>query len=266
MNVSHWVETDAAAPWIRIPQPNPRASVRLYCVPYAGAGSTIFHGWRRGLPPWMELCLIELPGRGRRQQERRCVRVPELADPIARALQQHIDRRFALFGHSMGALITFEVARRLHRRGCVPQVLFASAHRAPQLPRLRPPTFALSDAGLIGELRRMNSAPPEVIQQPELLPTLLGTLRADLELCQTYVYEEGPPLRCPIVAFGGLNDDEVHRTELEAWRGQTSASFSLEMVEGNHFFLIGAEGFMLSTITTHLTAGLSAQTASRARS
>lgn len=181
---------------------------------------------------------VQLPGRETRLREMLHHRVHPLARLVADALVPYLDRPFAFFGHSMGALLCFETARELRRRRSpMPAHLFVSAKSAPQLPLSRPPVFDLPDAEFLAQLRRLYEPPEEAWEIPELLSMLLPIMRADMAVCDAYVYLPEPPLDCPILAFGGDLDREAPLRELEAWRDQTSSSFSLQVFPGGHFFL-----------------------------
>jgi medium-chain acyl-[acyl-carrier-protein] hydrolase len=187
----------------------------------------------------------------------RFVRVRQLVPALAQVLQPYLDQPFAFFGHSMGALISFELARQLRRMGN-PHLaqLFVSAYRAPQLPDPHPPLHQLSDPLLIDELRRMKGTPEEVLQNPELAAMVLPMLRADFELCETYTYVAEAPFDFAIHAFGGLQDRKVTRAELEAWRAQTSNRFSLHMLPGDHFFFHSARPLVTQVMSQELTRQL----------
>ena len=153
-------------------------------------------------------------------------------------LQPYFDIPFAFFGHSMGALIAFELARKLRRsRGPMPVRLFLSGRRAPHLPPARRPIHHLPDAEFRQEVRLLQGTPEEVLSNEELMQIVLPVLRADFAVCETYVYSAEEPLDVPLSVFGSNNDPEVNRSELEAWRSQTTSSMSLRIFEGNHFFL-----------------------------
>ncbi len=175
--------------WLRSPKPNPQASLRLFCFPYVGGGALIFRTWPNSLPATAEVCPVELPGRGTRLKETPFTRLLPLVQALAQALLPHLDKPFAFFGHSMGALISFELTRQLRRLyGLVPLHLFVSAHRAPQLPDPDPPIHTLPEAEFMEELRCLNGTPKEVLEQPELMELMLPILRADFALCETYIY------------------------------------------------------------------------------
>jgi medium-chain acyl-[acyl-carrier-protein] hydrolase len=226
------------SPWVSIFRPNPRARLRLFCFPYAGGSSLVFRQWPDGLPPDVELCAVQLPGRGARMRETPFKRMSPLVEALAEVLPPFFDRPFAFFGHSMGATIGFELARRLRRaRASGPARLLISGRQPPQAPYADRATYSLSDAALIDELRQLNGTPSEVLEHAEMMQLLLPLLRADLELIQTYAYEPEPPLSCPVSAFGGIRDAEADHDVLQQWAEQTTAEFSLEMFPGDHFFL-----------------------------
>ena len=227
------------------------AQLRLFCFPYAGAGALIFRKWSDALPHDIEVCPIQLPGRGTRLTEPPFTKLPCLIEALARALVPLLDKPFAFFGHSLGALIGFELARQIRRQhGLHPVRLFASAGRAPQIPHRAPPIHTLPDNQFLAELRRLNGTPRELLDHEELMEVMLPILRADFALYETYLYSTEPPLNCPISAFGGLQDRRVSASDLEAWRSQTSASFSLRMFPGDHFFL--KEPLLLQALSQEL--------------
>jgi medium-chain acyl-[acyl-carrier-protein] hydrolase len=181
------------------------------------------------------------------------VRLEVLVQALAEALTPHLDIPFACFGHSMGTLISFELARELRRqerRG--PVCLFVSGHRAPHLPDPNPPIHHLSDVLFIRELRRLKGTPEEVLEHVELRQLLLPVLRADFALCETYTYSVEGPLDCPIAVFGGLQDERVSRPELVAWREHTRVAYTLRMFPGDHFYLHGGRSSLLDAISHDL--------------
>jgi medium-chain acyl-[acyl-carrier-protein] hydrolase len=225
----------------------------LFCFPYAGGGASAFRTLAFALPADIEVCPVQLPGRENRMTAARFVRVRQLVPALAQALQPYLDQPFAFFGYSMGALISFELARQLRREGNHHLVqMFVSAYRAPQLPDPHPPLHQLSDPLLIDELRCMNGTPEEVLQNPELAAIVLPMLRADFELCETYTYVPEAPFDFAIHAFGGLQDRKVTREELVAWREQTTSRFSLHMLPGDHFFFHSARPFLTQVMSQEL--------------
>jgi surfactin family lipopeptide synthetase A len=239
--------------WIACRKPNPQARLRLFCFPYAGTGPSIFRAWSDGLPADVEVCLVQLPGRGTRLMETPFTRLSPLVQTLAQAMVPLLDKPFAFFGHSLGALVAFELARQLRRQaGVQPVRLFISADRAPQLPQRDRPIHALPEAEFLVELRRLNGIPGRVLEEADFMQSMLPVLRADFAVYETYVYSTEPPLNCPFSLFGGLQDHRVSRGDLEAWRDQTNGSFSLRMFPGDHFFLNTTQPLLLQVLSQEL--------------
>ena len=239
--------------WIAFHTPKPQARLRLFCFPYAGAGASIFRTWSDGLPADVEVCPVQLPGRGTRLMETPFTEITPLVQTLAQALFPLLDKPFAFFGHSLGALVGFELARQLRRKsGIQPVLLIASADRAPQVPLRDGPIHALPEREFLVKLRRLNGIPATVLEDAELMQIMLPVLRADFAVYDTYGYTTEPPLNCAISSFGGLQDHKVSRSDLESWCDQTSASFSLRMFPGDHFFLNTAQPLLLQALSRHL--------------
>ncbi|HSR26344.1 MAG TPA: alpha/beta fold hydrolase [Candidatus Eisenbacteria bacterium] len=220
------------------PQPRPGALVRLVCIPYAGGSSVIYHPWLRLLPAAIELNALQLAGRGHRVGQPAHQRLDSLVRELTQAVAPCLDRPFVLFGHSLGALVSFELARTLRRCFCLTPVLLAvSGYRAPHLAPRRPPIHQLPQQRFWDEIRRLHGTPAEVLADPQLTTLVEPALRADLAVVETYEHEREVPLECPIAAFGGREDAEVPVEDLEAWTEHTDAGFSLSTFEGGHFFL-----------------------------
>ncbi len=228
----------ATSRWFACFRANPKAVMRLFCFPYAGGSALIFRKWSDFIPANVEVCPIQLPGRGNRSHETPFSGIHPLVESIATGLLPLFDKPFAFFGHGMGAIISFELARLLRREGHnQPLSLFLSGRSAPQTINDDPPKYNLPDPELLAELRRLNGTPREVLEQPELMAVMLPLLRADFAVAETYDFYEEPPLDCPISVYGGLQDKDVPREDLEGWREHTTGSFTLRMVVGDHFFL-----------------------------
>ncbi len=239
--------------WIAGPRPNPRARLRLFCFPYAGGSALMFRTWSDALPADVEVCPVQLPGRSPRLMERPFTEVSSLSRVLAEALASLLDKPFAIFGHSLGALVGFELARQLRKQHDVnPVRLFVSAGCAPQVPRRRSPIHTLPAKEFLTEVRRLKGIPTEVLEHEELMEVILPLLQADFALYENYVYSIEPPLNCPISAFGGLRDDTVNQSDLEAWRDQTTASFSLRMLQGDHLFLNTTQPLLVQMISQDL--------------
>jgi medium-chain acyl-[acyl-carrier-protein] hydrolase len=239
--------------WIAFRKPNPQARLRLFCFPYAGAGASIFRTWSDGLAADVEVCPVQIPGRGTRIMETPFTQLAPLVEALAQAIDPLLDKPFAFFGHSLGALVGFELARQLRRQsGVRPVRLFVSADRAPQLSQRDRPIHVLPGGEFLRELRRLNGIPGKVLDEAELMQIMFPVLRADFAVYETYAYATEPPLDCPISAFGGLQDQRVSRGDLEAWRDQTNASFSLRMFPGDHFFWNTIQPLLLQVLSQEL--------------
>lgn len=238
-----------ACPWIAYYKPRASARLRLFCFHYAGGSASAFRTWPDALPEEIEVCPIQLPGREQCLWEPPFTRVSFLLDHMHCALQPYMDLPFAFVGHSMGAVIAFELARELRRQNHEgPFRVFVSGCRAPQLPNPKPFVHLLSEEQLIAHLRRHKGTSESVLQNADLMHLLLPIIQADFALYETYVYEEQEPLACPITAFGGLQDIEASGSDLAAWQGQTRSAFALHMYSGDHFFLHSAQVELLHQI------------------
>ena len=240
--------------WFPPIQDLPDVKMRLFCFPYAGGGTGAFQSWLRHLPPGIALAPARLPGRETRVGERPIDSMGLLISALADAIVPYLDKPFALFGHSMGAAVAFELTRALRKRNQpAPACLFASGARAPQLRRGHVPPPQPSDEDLLDELRRLNGVPPELLENEEWMRLALPALHADAALYRNYVYAEAPPLDCPIRAYGGLDDERISRSQIEAWAAQTTKDFSLEMFPGGHFFLKTHQSKFLAALASDLS-------------
>lgn len=248
-------------PWLIYSQPNglptntppanPTAKFRLFCFPYSGAGGSIFRTWAAPLAPHIEVMAVQLPGREHRRKEPLFSHLPSLIQALTPALLPYLDRPFMFFGHSVGALISFEVARQLRRcqQPC-PLQLIVSGRAAPQFPASTPPIHQLPDTDFLEELQRYNGTPAIVLNNADLMNVFMPILRADLAMNETYVYAPEAPFDFPIVALGGLQDPQVSQAALSAWREQTHSNFCFKLLPGNHFFLKAQQTEILQFISS----------------
>lgn len=240
-------------PWIIRFQSLPDARVRLFCLPHAGVGASAYRTWHTGLGPEVEVCAVQPPGRESRFREPPYRRLVDLADAVADAIAPETDRPYALFGHSMGAWVAFEVARRLDGRRAGPACLIVSGRRSPQSEAEAPPIHQLPDDAFIEELmQRFGGIPDAILRDRSVLDLFLPTLRADMEAVETYEYVPGSVLSCPVWAVAGARDPWVSRATLEAWRVETTGRFEVRTFPGGHFYLVEAQGELLALITQAL--------------
>lgn len=218
--------------------PAPHDRVRIFCFPYAGGSWYIYRDWRRVLSAVGDVYPIQMPGRGMRFAEPLPTSAVTLAESLARDLAPFFDRPVVLFGHSMGALIAFELARALQAaRLPEPSHLIVAGRQAPQFPRHSPPIQHLGDAEFLNAVVALGGASDHLTQDPDAMRMWLPILRADIRLVEDYQYQGSRLLSCPITALGGQEDLDVTRESLDAWRAVTTGRCTTVMVPGDHFFL-----------------------------
>lgn len=244
----------ARDPWLPTLRSGVPAAPRVFCLPYAGGGASMFAPWAIASGGRLDICAVHLPGRESRLAEDAFTSTDTLVPVLVDRLTPHLDRPYSLFGHSMGALLAFETARELRRRGLPSPVrLFASGFRAPHLPERFPNRRALDDEAFIAELRTLAGTPDEVVADEEMMALLLPTLRADVTLCETYLHRAGDPLDVPLTVFGGANDPRVSSEELEGWHRHTRAGMELRVFPGHHFFLKPHRAAVVAAIAERLS-------------
>jgi medium-chain acyl-[acyl-carrier-protein] hydrolase len=255
---SHAATSHASSPWVvrRKPAASPR--MKLICFPYAGAGSLVYHAWPDEIAPDIDVCVVQLPGRENRLGEPAIEDLARLTDKVVDALAPHCTGEFAIFGHSFGALMAYEVTCALHRKGLpLPRVLFTSGRESPSSKSQFAPMGGLARDAFVKEVaRRYGAIPRAVVEEPTLLDMLLPAFRADLNIIERYVYRASEPLPVPIHAFGGTDDLAVRRPELEAWQRETRATFKSTMFPGGHFFLNEVRAQVLRAIEVVLGSEL----------
>ncbi|WFB10962.1 alpha/beta fold hydrolase [Streptomyces sp. LX-29] len=229
--------------------------VRLVCLPHAGGSASFYHPFSRLLPSAVEMLAIQYPGRQDRRLEPCIVDLRELADRVLEELRPYIGQPLALFGHSMGATLAFEVARRLEEQDTPPTHLFVSGRRAPSRSR-HEDVHLRDDAGLIAELAELSGTDTRLLEDEEMRRMVLPALRGDYTAAETYVYQPGPPLACPVTMITGDADPRVDRDEAEAWEKHTTGPFELLTFPGGHFYLSDQRAEVAQAVAARLLPGL----------
>jgi surfactin synthase thioesterase subunit len=230
--------------------------VTLFCLPYAGGGATIYHGWKSRIPSWIELMPLHLPGRGVRHNQPAMHDWRELIGLLLRDVQPYIARPLAIFGHSMGALIGLELAYAIRARHQRTPVWFgASGSKAPSRRELDLKWLDCPEETLVDELRSLNGTPPELLDNRELLQLVLPVVRADFHLCGSYCRPRRAPLDCPLLVLAGMDDQEVSQPHenLTAWHAETSGACQVEMLDGDHFFIEKRQDAVISLVVESLS-------------
>lgn len=231
------------------------STTTLLCIPHAGGGATAYRRWAEALAP-LNVRVLQLAGREARFREPLAQTLDDVLADLWRAAQPQLNDRFALYGHSMGGIMAFELAHLIRTRtGREPVRLFVSAARAPQHRQVNEPLSQMTDAEFIAEIsQRYNGVPAAILQDADFMASLLPALRADFGILERYRCAERAPLSCPISAFGGTNDDVIAPSSIAGWTDQTTGAFSLDMVEGQHFFLQEQRLRLADAILTKLRA------------
>ena len=233
------------------------SGLTLFCLPYSGASATCYSPWKHKLPTWLSIRPLELPGRGMRMDEPLHTDMAALANLLADEIAVELDRPYAIFGHSLGGLLGFELAHVLRERGLPPPLaLFASPAAGPAHRDVSEYAIAKTDAELIARLRELGGTSEGVLANQELLELILPILRADFLVCGSFSYGQREPLDLPIHVFGGKRDT-VKVEELLDWQEDTRTGFSLDMFEGHHFYLIDEQAQLLRQIRRYAEEHLS---------
>ncbi len=245
--------TSGSGRWVRGYRRAP-GGMPLFCFPHAGGAASYFHPWAASLAPGIDVLAVQYPGREDRAAEPCVTTIPELADQIHAALRSSLPETFAFFGHSMGAVLAFEVTRRIAWAGDrEPARLFVSGRAAP--PRKHHQNLhRAGDPALIAELRSLGGTDPRILQDNAVLELILPVMRADYTASETYEFAPGAPLSCDITALTG--DRDVHNTAADAaaWSGHTTGAFDLRVYPGAHFYLDDCRAQVLEVISSSLAA------------
>lgn len=241
------------AGWFRADVARPRAKLRLFCFPHAGGTSALYRGWGDALGPLVEVLAVVLPGREERHAETLSPSFGPLIDDIAEAITQANDRPFAFFGHSMGGLVAFEVARALRRAGAaLPDQLFLSASRPPHLWHEFEPLHLLPEDQFRRALARMGGTPAPLLADDDFMSILSPMLRRDFKFVADYRHIAEPPLLSHMSVFGAVDDTVMPFRCLHEWQRHTARRFSLQTFTGGHFYLSRARAVVLEVLTRKL--------------
>ncbi|MGY6026559.1 thioesterase II family protein [Streptomyces spinosirectus] len=238
--------------WIRRYRPRPDATVRLVCFPHAGGSAVAFHPWAAAFPPDVEVLAVQYPGRQDRITEPRVEDLAELAADVLPELRAAVGAGpYALFGHSMGATLAFEVARRLEADGAGPEILVASARRAPSRHRDQL-VHLLDDAQLADHIAELSTANSRLMADVRARAMIVPTVRSDLRAIETYRCPPGLALRTPILTIIGDSDPWTTPDEAHAWARHTRGGFELRLLPGGHFYLDDHQDEVRELIRTRL--------------
>ena len=241
-------------PWLFIPKPQPTATLRLICFPYAGGSAQIFYPWINLLPDWVELVAVQLPGRSTRMSEPALMDTAAIMQALLPQISPILNQPYVLFGHSLGATLAFEMMRycRLHHLR-QPALFMPAGRRAPHITDLSPPTWQLPDAQFIEKLRVLNGTPQSVLEHEELMQLVLPVLQADLAVAEQHQYQPQSKLTVPFYVLGGEQDEANHTEQaMQAWQQHTSADFKSALLSGDHFFIHSQEKQLLDLVNAAL--------------
>lgn len=236
--------------WLSCLQSFEHPLLRLFCFPYAGGTTQIFQHWAKGLHKQVEIYSLQLPGRGIRYKEPLCKSMSVLIENLLPEFLPLLDKPYALFGHSMGALVSFALLRevRRHKRP-LPKHFFVSARQAPHLPN-KESLHHLPNEEFVKKLQmRYNGIPQVILQEPDLLALFLNNLKSDFEIFEKWQYIPEEPFSIPISVFGGTSDREIQYSDLEAWKEHTTSKFAVHMINGDHFFIQSQQATLLSLLS-----------------
>ncbi|MGW0537767.1 thioesterase II family protein [Streptomyces sp. NPDC003032] len=249
------LHTDADL-WVRRCRPAATDAPRLVCFPHAGGSATYYYPLAAALAPEIDVLVIQYPGRQDRHREPCVDDLHRLTDHLHEVLAPCLDRPFVFYGHSMGAVLAFEVARRCEGGARLwPAHLVVSGRRAPSRHR-HETTHLQDDAGLIKELVAAGGTDRRLTEDAEFLASVLPAVRSDYRAVETYTYRPGPPLTCPVTVLTGTADPKVTLDEARAWRGHGSGEFALRTFTGGHFFIEehrdAVAGVLADTLRPHI--------------
>ena len=241
-------------PWVFIPQSRPKASLRLFCFAHAGGSASQYYTWAKALPQEFEMVGVQLPGRGSRIQEASETQFDGLLDAMERGLSDEWDRPFAFFGHSLGGILAFELARKLNAKGNPPLHVIVSAVRAASLfhDSARRNFSQMTDPELRADMKLLGGTPAAMLENEELVELILPILRADYALIESYRYYPTDPMDVPLTVMAGLSDPETTRASVQVWKSETRQPFAEKWYPGDHFFIQSQESAVIRDVVAAL--------------
>jgi surfactin synthase thioesterase subunit len=230
--------------WIAYRKSKPEAKINLFCFHHMGGAASLFRGWGDDLPEAIDVCPVQLPGREGRRREHPITDFDQLMDMMADSFGAYLDRPFAFFGHSMGAWIAFELAHAIRQKhGKAPEYLLAAAMPPPSMNETLFNGVSMDESWL-GHMEI-----PEALKKDDgFMAEWLNLFKADSTLFHSYRYSEKPPLDCPIIVLGGMQDALVSESELSQWRRHTASRFHMELLAGGHMFPVENKNKLLEII------------------
>ncbi len=241
-------------PWLMPFSREPNGRLHLIFFPHAGGGASTFFQWSKLLPEGVTSYAVQLPGRETRLRDTLHRRIDTVVQSLTDSLPPFLERPYLFWGHSMGALLSYEVAQRLQQLGRpLPQRLIVSGMNAPHVPYADPHIHHLPEAEFVTALEGLNGTSPTVLQNAELRSLVLPMIRADFQMVETYAYQETVPLTCPITILDAVDDEKTDEAGLQEWQKQSTELLEMFTFPGNHFFLYDLQPKLVNTIGNLLT-------------
>ena len=234
--------------WFRCAETRPWASMRLFCLPHAGGSAVFYRPWAKQVSPAVEVQAVQYPGRADRMADAPVADAHQLARLVAGAMAPLMDRPAALFGHSMGAVLAYEVARLLQERGSAPVHVFASGTRPPHDRGDDRRVSDLDDDGVVQEMIELGGTDADALREPELRELVLPYVRNDFALIEDYAHRDGTRLTVPITAIIGDSDAHVSPEQARGWAQATDGRFALRTLPGGHFYLAEQQAAVIAEI------------------